>query len=140
TVRTDRLNSKPGSTAMAMPLARTDFHSALSGQDTNGPGALALIRPETKAGVRILLADEESAQREGCASLLREEGYDLVTCGHAHEALQLVQRRPFDIVLVDCGMREADGLMLLQTARAANPDAQGIVMTRHPSVEGCVEA
>jgi DNA-binding NtrC family response regulator len=102
--------------------------------------ALLAIGPEAKARVRTLVVDDEHTLRESCASVLRVEGYDVTVSGRGQEALDLLKRRPFDIVLVDLYMSQVDGLALLRAALATNPDTIVIVMTGNPSVESSIEA
>jgi DNA-binding NtrC family response regulator len=72
--------------------------------------------------------------------VLGVEGYDVTVCGRGSEALALLKRRPFDIVLADLYMSQIDGLALLRAALAANADTIVIVMTGNPSVESSIEA
>jgi len=98
------------------------------------------IGPEAKARVRILVVDDEHTLRESCAAVLRHEGYDVTVCSRGQEALDLLKRRAFDLVLVDLYMSQVDGLTLLRTALGTNHDTMVIVMTGNPSVESSVEA
>ena len=102
--------------------------------------ALLPIGPEVKARISILIVDDEHTLREGCASVLRKEGYDVTVIGRGSEARELLQRRHFDIVLVDLYMPQVDGLEILRTAVASNRDTIAIVMTGNPSVQSSVEA
>src|SRR6266540_3066886 len=108
--------------------------------DPAGVSALLQIGPEAKSRIRILVVDDERTLRESCASVLGGEGYDVSVSGRGQEALELLKRRPFDIVLADLYMSQVDGLALLRAALAANPDTIVIVMTGNPSVESSVEA
>src|SRR5207237_465483 len=102
--------------------------------------AMLAIGPEAKARVRILVVDDEHTLRESCAAVLRHEGYDVTVCSRGQEALDLLKRRAFDLVLVDLYMSQVDGLTLLRTALGTNHDTMVIVMTGNPSVESSVEA
>src|SRR6266540_1970841 len=108
--------------------------------DPAGLSALLQIGPEAKSRIRILVVDDEHTLRESCASVLGAEGYDVSVCGRGQEALDLIKRRPFDIVLADLYMSQVDGLGLLRATLATNPDTIVIVMTGNPSVESSVEA
>jgi DNA-binding NtrC family response regulator len=124
-----------------MPLARdNEVQSAAPQESDQALAALLPIGADVKARVRILVVDDEHTLRESCATVLREEGYDVTVCGRGQEALDLLKRRGFDIVLVDLYMSQVDGLMLLRTALGTNRDTIAIVMTGNPSVESSVEA
>ncbi|MGH7672236.1 MAG: sigma-54-dependent transcriptional regulator [Gemmatimonadales bacterium] len=121
---------------MSIPLA----NNAGNGADANSVNGLLSIGQEAKARIRTLVVDDEHTLRESCASVLRLEGYDVTVCGRGQEALDVLKRRPFDIVLVDLYMSQVDGLALLRAALATNPDTIVIVMTGNPSVESSIEA
>jgi CheY-like chemotaxis protein len=84
-------------------------------------GALLALGPDIKARIRVLVVDDEHTLRESCASVLRLEGYDVSVCGRGQEALDTVQRCPFDVALIDLYMTQVDGLSLLRAVLATNP-------------------
>ncbi|HEY0663362.1 MAG TPA: sigma 54-interacting transcriptional regulator, partial [Thiobacillaceae bacterium] len=98
------------------------------------------LTEETKSTIKVLIVDDEDTLRESCASVLSVEGYDVATCGQGHEALQLVKRRPYDIVLLDLHMSQVFGMDLLEACLEAYPDTIIIIMTGNPSVESSIEA
>ena len=100
---------------------------------------LVPVEPATKPSIRILIADDERTLRESCASVLGVEGYNITVTGRGEEALDMLRRRPFDIVLLDLYMTPVGGTELLATALAANPETIAIVITGKPSVEASLE-
>ncbi|HTR22300.1 MAG TPA: sigma-54 dependent transcriptional regulator [Gemmatimonadales bacterium] len=98
------------------------------------------IKPEFRASVRLLIVDDERTLRESCASVLEHEGYNVSVCGKGDEALELLRRRKFDIVLLDLYMSQVPGMELLQAALETHPETLAIVMTGNPSVASSVEA
>src|SRR5438093_9592000 len=103
------------------------------------PAALLAIGPEAKARVRILVVDDEHTLRESCAAVLRHEGYDVTVCSRGQDALELLKRRAFDVVLVDLYMSQGDGLALRRAALGTYHDTNVIVMTGHRSRESTAE-
>lgn len=95
---------------------------------------------EMNSVVEILIVDDESTLRESCASVLRLEGYEVTLCGRGDEAAELVQRRRFDVVLLDLYMSRVDGMDLLRTILEAEPDTLVVMMTGNPSVGSSLEA
>src|SRR5437773_1377604 len=122
--------------AMSMPMSQDGVQPG----DVREPAALLAIGPEAKARVRILVVDDEHTLRESCAAVLRHEGYDVTVCSRGQDALELLKRRAFDVLLVDLYMSQIDGLALLRAALGTNHDTIVIVMTGNPSVESSVEA
>jgi DNA-binding NtrC family response regulator len=105
--------------------------------ETQDGGAAAR---EQRASIRILVVDDDRTLREGCVSVLQVEGYNVVSCGRGDEAIEMVRRTPFDIVLVDRYMTPVSGMEILKAVLAANADAIVVMMTGNPSVNSSVEA
>ena len=93
-----------------------------------------------KASARILVIDDDRSLRESCKSVLEVDGYHVEVCGRGSEALELVRRRTFDIVLTDLYMTEVSGMELLEATLAAHPGTLVIMMTGNPSVASNVQA
>src|SRR5580704_14620817 len=96
--------------------------------------------PEFRSSLRILLVDDDRTLREGCASVLQIDGYNVTTTGRGDEALDLLKRRKFDIILVDLYMTPVTGMDILRGALEAHTDTIVIVMTGNPSVTSSIEA
>ena len=96
--------------------------------EASGRDVLALP-PEVKASIRVLIVDDERTLRESCASVLRGEGYTVTLAGRGEEALDLMRRRQFDLVLIDLFMSQVPGLELLNAALESNRDCLVVVMT-----------
>lgn len=112
---------------------------------TTPPGDAAATTPlpvttEQKAALEILIVDDEHTLRESCASLLRGEGYNVAICGRGDDARNLLERRAFDIVLLDLYMSQVSGKELMATALRHHPETLVIVMTGNPSVVSSIEA
>jgi PAS domain S-box-containing protein len=75
-------------------------------------------------GVRVLVVDDERDSRDFVAAALVMCGADVVSLGSANEALEEMERRPFDVLLSDIGMPEMDGYWLINKVRQL-PAARG---------------
>jgi DNA-binding NtrC family response regulator len=104
---------------------------------TDGPLSLT---PEARRALRILTVDDERTLRESCKIFLESEGYRVETAGRGAEALDLLQRRTFDIVLIDLNMSEVNGMDLLAACLERNQDCLAIIMTGNASVQSSIEA
>src|SRR5690606_22868427 len=71
-----------------------------------GVSTLAQVDRQQRAGIRILIVDDERTLCESCSSVLELEGYDVTTCSRGEEALEVLRRRAFDIVLIDLYMSQ----------------------------------
>jgi DNA-binding NtrC family response regulator len=98
------------------------------------------IPADVKASVSILVVDDDRTLREGCASVLQMDGYNVSFSGRGDEAVEMVKRRKYDIVLVDLYMTPVSGMDVLKTALGAHKDTIVVVMTGNPSVTTSIEA
>jgi two-component system NtrC family response regulator len=89
---------------------------------------------------RILVVDDEPAQRELIAGFLAKRGFDARLAAGGEEALARFRREPVELILTDQKMPGLSGLELLQAARAINPEVAVIVMTAYGTIETAVEA
>jgi len=124
------------SKSMDPPMATPRSGSPAVGRSVSH---LLPVEPATKPSIHILVADDERTLRESCASVLGVEGYNVTVIGKGDEALDLLQRRHFDIVLLDLYMTPVPGIELLAAALNANPETIAIVITGKPSVETSLE-
>jgi DNA-binding NtrC family response regulator len=98
------------------------------------------LSPQERARIRIAVVDDERELAESCATVLRLDGYDVTVWDRGQEALDVLTRRSFDIVLTDLFLPQVDGLALLRAALATNPGCLVVVMTGQPSVDSSFEA
>ena len=96
--------------------------------------------PDKGTGLRILVADDDRTLREGCASVLQMDGHAVATVGRGEEALELVRRKKFDLILADLYMTPISGMEVLKAALEAHKDTIVVMMTGNPSVASSIEA
>ncbi|MGH7522524.1 MAG: sigma-54-dependent transcriptional regulator [Gemmatimonadales bacterium] len=101
---------------------------------------LPQLTPELKAGIRMLIVDDDRALRESCVSVLEYEGYQVTACSRGEEARDLLKRNRFDIVLLDLYLPEISGMKVLQTCMDTHPETIVIMITGNPSVDSSLEA
>jgi len=89
---------------------------------------------------RILVVDNEKAQREQLAGFLKKQGFSATTAGSGWEAIDICLDKSFEVALVDLKMPEMDGIELLEKLRQIDPEIQVIMMTAYGSVETAVDA
>ena len=92
------------------------------------------------SGLRILIVDDDRTLREGCAAVLQGDGHVVSSTGRGDEAMDLVKRRKFDLVLVDLYMTPVPGMEILKAAVDAHRSVIVVVMTGNPSVSSSIEA
>ncbi|HWQ11605.1 MAG TPA: response regulator transcription factor [Roseiflexaceae bacterium] len=88
---------------------------------------------------RVLLVDDEINIRLTLSALLQRAGYDVTTAEGGAEAINLLDRHRYDLLLVDLKMPGIDGMQVVAAARARHPDIAIIVLTGHGSLETAIE-
>jgi len=78
--------------------------------------------------MRILLADDQNEIRLLTAHQLKGNGHHVVAVANGQEALDALQRQPFDLLLMDEEMPVMNGLEALRTIRAREKDHGHIVV------------
>ena len=87
----------------------------------------------------ILVVDDEPAQRQFLSGSLSRE-YAVVAAADGSEAVQLLSRRSFNLVITDERMPGMGGIELIRWMREKSPETPIIVLTAYGSVETAVEA
>lgn len=84
---------------------------------------------------RILLVDDHPVVREGLGHVLLAALPDLVlgAAGRAADAMDCMRAAPWDLVLLDISLPDADGTDLLRTLRETWPDVPVLVVSMHPA-------
>jgi PAS domain S-box-containing protein len=82
----------------------------------------AITPPANRKPVRILLAEDNIINQKVAIGLLNNIGYNADIAGNGLEVLAALERRPYDLILMDCQMPELDGYETTHRIRA-NPDS-----------------
>jgi len=88
----------------------------------------------------ILIVDDEKSLREALVVYLSQEGYEVHHCSSGEEALEMLKKTPFDILVADMKLPGIDGNNVLQEALLLYPEIIGIIITGFGTVESAVQA
>jgi CheY-like chemotaxis protein len=103
----------------------------------------AVARPSVK---RILVVDDDTTNRLVVRALMERRGYHVTEAGGGQEAVDMIAREVFDLVLMDLSMPGMDGFEATKRIRAASlcsRDLPVFALTAHTSrqsVATCLEA
>jgi two-component system response regulator HydG len=88
----------------------------------------------------ILIVDDEKSHRLMLRAHLEREGFQIVEASDGHEAVERVNERSFDLVLMDIRMPTMDGIEALKRIQEAAAATPVIMMTAYGSINSAVEA
>ena len=88
----------------------------------------------------ILIVDDESGIRQSLSALLRDEGYDVTAVSSGEECIEVVDRRAFDLILLDIWLPGIDGLATLERLNERNGVPMVVMISGHGKIETAVRA
>ncbi|MGD9262442.1 MAG: response regulator, partial [Desulfobacterales bacterium] len=88
----------------------------------------------------VLIVDDDHAHRTMLRTLIGGWGYDTDEADDGATAIEKVQERSYDLVLMDIRMVKVSGLEALDKIKSYNPAIPLVIMTAYSSVETAVDA
>lgn len=91
---------------------------------------------------RILVADDHSVVRGGLRQFL-SSAPDLeiaAEAGGGNEAIEMVEKQSFDLVLLDVALPDVDGLEVLRRIKRRFPDLPVLIFSMHPEEDYALTA
>jgi DNA-binding NtrC family response regulator len=88
----------------------------------------------------ILIVDDDRAVATAFQQFLGFEGHDCRLASSAADALQLIDERKPNLVMMDVRMPGVDGLQALEQIRAGFPDVYVVIMTAYGSSQTSIDA
>lgn len=91
---------------------------------------------------KILLVEDEASIRRVLGSILSEEdkSYQIEEATNGQEAMDMIQKTDYDLVLCDIKMPKKDGLEVLLEAKALKPTLRMVMISGHGDLETAVQA
>jgi len=80
---------------------------------------------------KILVADDEMSIRLLYSEELKEEGYEVYLAANGKEALEVVEKVPLDLAILDIKMPEMDGIEALRQIKEKRPDLPVVLSTAY---------
>jgi len=92
--------------------------------------------------MKILICDDHKIVRDGLRQILHQlQGVTLIgEAGDGNEALILLKKCIFDIVLLDISLPDKNGLEVLQTIKAKWPSTNVLMLSMHPQEQYAIRA
>lgn len=90
--------------------------------------------------IKVLMVDDEEQFRTTTSKILSRKGYETTMAGSGEEALEILEKSPHDVVILDIKMPGIDGHEALTRIKKIDPDAQVIMLTGHGGLESAKES
>jgi DNA-binding NtrC family response regulator len=88
----------------------------------------------------IMIVDDEKIVRESLFHWFTKVGHTVEKAASGFEALEKLEKNPFDLLFVDIRMPEMNGIELLEKVKAEYPETIVIIITAYASIETAVNA
>ncbi len=89
---------------------------------------------------RLLIIDDEAAAVENLAHVCRKQGYEVTTRMSGVAALEVLDKKPFDVVLTDLQMEKVDGMAVLRRVKEVSPQTMVILITGFATLDSAIAA
>jgi len=89
---------------------------------------------------KILIVDDEKNMRRTLSIALEEMEHTPYEASSGSEALTLIEKDIYDIILTDLVMDGIDGLELLQRAKLLSPTTEVLLMSAYGTIDRAVDA
>lgn len=90
--------------------------------------------------VSILLVEDDPSVRFGLEEVLRRDGYAVDAVDSGNCAIELINGRNYDLVLLDLMLRDMNGLDVLAALKKQSPSTVAVILTAYASTDSAVEA
>jgi putative nucleotidyltransferase with HDIG domain len=97
------------------------------------------MESELRSG-RVLLVDDEPTVCQLMNEALFREGYECRSCQSGEEALGLLKKEPFDVVIADLYMPGLSGMSLIEEGRKVRPESAFLMATGESDARVGVQA
>jgi DNA-binding NtrC family response regulator len=98
------------------------------------------VPPEVAGSIDVLVAEGERSVRDGCVRVLQSLGFNATGVSKSEEALALLRRRRFDLLLLDLDLQPVPGMEVMAAALETYSETLVIVTTTNPSIAASLEA
>jgi len=90
--------------------------------------------------LKIMVVDDDYSSRLFLQKTLEKENYQITLCNDGIEALEILDRQSFDLVITDLKMESIGGMELLEKIKSMDPEIAVIILTGYASIQTAIDA
>jgi DNA-binding NtrC family response regulator len=94
----------------------------------------------TKKSLHLLLVDDDNELRSDMAAYFARRGNEVEQCGSGEQALDWIEQKTFDVMVLDLVMPGLSGMDVLEELQARNAECEVVVLTGEATVQAAVDA
>ena len=89
---------------------------------------------------KLLVVEDEQNLRDGIVTAFADQGWEVSEAASGEEAMRMLEREVFDVLVTDYQMPGGDGIDVLKRCKMINESTVVLMMTAYGTVESAVEA
>ena len=89
---------------------------------------------------RLLVVDDEESLRTVLCSELVSEGFKVQNAGDGDEAIEILNKEEFDLVLLDIKMPRVNGFDVLKHVKEKHPATKVVMLTGFADLKNAIES
>lgn len=93
-----------------------------------------------KDGFKILVINDDPIARDVVFSILSREGYFVDSARDGFEAIDLLRKEDYALMITDLVMPGIDGIELIKSAIKINPDIAAVIITAFGTLDSALKA
>ncbi|HUO83607.1 MAG TPA: response regulator, partial [Thermoanaerobaculia bacterium] len=90
--------------------------------------------------MRILIIDDEEVLRDVLETVLRREGFEVMSAASGEEGLACLDEGDVDLVILDVMLPGMSGMETLRSIKDSDPQLPVIIVTAYSSIDGAIDA
>ena len=93
-----------------------------------------------EANYNILVINEALFMRDACCRIFTEHGHSVTLAKNSREGLSTLEKRSFDLIILDVRIADQDGLFVLAKIKDLDPESIVVIISGNGSIEIAVQA
>jgi len=99
-----------------------------------------MFQPPAKPVLDLLVVDDDAEVRADMAEFFLRQGHHVEQAENGEHSLELLDRRSFDVIVLDLMMPGMSGLEVLKELHARSAECEVVMLTGEATIEAAVEA